>query len=121
ITPLKNDHVRFSLLAAIAIFTAVFLFIKKRNDYTTAIKVVLIIVIAVLVAYLHVLAVRTGLLCFYLSFFIFIGWLLWNKKHLIRSVSLLLLIIALPIASWFALPTFKNRIRYFNYDISFVK
>ena len=121
ITPLKNDHVRFSLLAAIAIFTAIFLIIKKRNDYTTALKVFLVITVTALVVFLHVLAVRTGLACFYLSLFIFIGWLLWNKRYVIRSISLLLVIIALPVVSYFALPTFKNRVRYFNYDISFVK
>ena len=121
ITPLKNDHVRFSLLVAIAIFTAIFLILKKRNDYTTALKVFLFITLSALVVFLHVLAVRTGLVCFYLSLFIFIGWLLWNKKYLVRSISLLLVIIVLPVASYFALPTFKNRIRYFNYDISFVK
>jgi O-antigen ligase len=121
ITPLKNDHVRFSLLAAIAIFTALFLIIKKRNDYTTALKVFLVITVTALVVFLHVLAVRTGLVCFYLSLLIFIGWLLWNKKYVVRSISLLLVIIALPVVSYFVLPTFKNRVRYFNYDISFVK
>ena len=121
ITPLKNDHVRFSLLAAIAIFTAIFFFIKKRNDYNTALKLLLIITIPGLAAYLHVLAVRTGLLCFYLSLFIFVGWLFWNKKHLARSLALLFAIIAVPVASYFVLPTFKNRVRYFNYDIAFAK
>jgi O-antigen ligase len=121
ITPLKNDHVRFSLLAAIAIFTAIFLFIKKRDDYRTAVKIFLIIVIAGLVAYLHVLAVRTGLVCFYLSLLLFIGWLLWNKQHILRNLALLLVTIVLPVVSYFLLPTFKNRIRYFNYDISFAK
>jgi O-antigen ligase len=121
VTPLKNDHVRFSLLAANAIFTAIFLFIKKRNDYSTVLKAFLLVVIGGLVVYLHVLAVRTGLLCFYLSAFIFLGWLLWNRKHMARTIVLLLVIIVLPVVSYFALPTFKNRVRYFNYDISFAK
>ena len=120
LTPLKNDHVRFSLLVAIAIFTAIFLFIQKRN-YSSGTKFFLLLAVTAFVAYLHVLAVRTGLLCFYISALIFIGWLLWNKQHLARSIFSLLVIISLPVISYFVLPTFKNRIRYFNYDISFAK
>jgi len=121
VTPMKNDHVRFSLLVSIAIFTGIFILYKKIDLVKTATRVMLITVIIALVIYLHVLAVRTGLLCFYLSILIFISWLIWNKEHVVRSLAFLLVLAALPVISWFALPTFKNRIRYFNYDISFAK
>jgi O-antigen ligase len=119
-TPVKNDHVRFSLLVSIAIFTAAFLFLaNKRSTKTT--RIFLVIVIIAFAVYLHVLAVRTGLICFYLSLLVFAGWLIWNRRHALRSFFLLVVLIGLPISAYFLFPTFKNRIRYFNYDISFAR
>jgi O-antigen ligase len=120
-SPVKNDHVRFSLLVAIAIFTATFLYIKNKNRYTAPVNYLLWFLVFAFIVYLHILAVRTGLICFYLSLVVFIAWLIWNKQHLIRSFLLLLVFVAFPVASYFLFPTFKNRIRYFNYDISFAK
>jgi O-antigen ligase len=118
-TPLGNDHVRFSLLIAIGIITSIFLLLRTRRK-----KIVVILLLTVttgLVIYLHVLAVRTGLLCFYIGVFVFTGWLAWNHRHKTKYALLLLLVLLLPIISWFIFPTFKNRVSYLKYDLSFVR
>jgi O-antigen ligase len=120
-TPLGNDHVRFSLLVAIAILTAVFLLRKNTRNFTKTIFVLLLIITAVQVIYLHVLAVRTGLVCFYVAVFAFFGWFLWNRRHKIKYALLFVLMLSLPVLSYFIFPTFKNRISYLKYDLSFVR
>lgn len=120
-TPIGNDHVRFSLSVSVAILAAIVLFITNRNYFSKATGNFLWILIAGLGIYLHVLAVRTGLLCFYTSLLIFIAWSLWNQKNKIRSVFFLCLLLSFPVIAYFIFPTFKNRISYLKYDLSFVR
>lgn len=113
-TPLENDHVRFSLLVSIALFTVIYLLVKQY-------RLSLLIIAILFTVYLHLLAVRTGLLCFYSGIFIFILWLLFKRANKLRSAILLLLLLLLPVIAYFSFPTFKNRISYLRYDFSFVK
>src|SRR5689334_1131481 len=118
-TPLGNDHVRFSLLVVIAIFMITFLLVKPAGNFKKIIKVVLFILAVVHIIYLHMLAVRTGLMCFYLGIFILLVWLLIHHKR--KNFFLLTLSLFLPVAAYFILPTFKNKISYLRYDLSFVQ
>jgi hypothetical protein len=120
-TPLGNDHVRFSLLVSIAILTAVFLSVQNQKRSAKGIGVGLWVAVALLTIYLHVLAARTGLICFYLGALIAIGWLLAKLKNSWRYAWVLVLIVAIPLISWFVFPTFKNRISYLQYDLSSIK
>jgi O-antigen ligase len=118
-TPLGNDHVRFSLLVAIAILTGIFLFLRRNNKTVIGIVVVLLFsMIGVGIIYLHVLAVRTGLICFYFTILFFTGWL-WNRRSKIRFF--LIACLFFPLIAYFIFPTFKNRISYLKYDISLVQ
>ena len=117
-TPLGNDHVRFSLLVAVSILACIFLFIRN-NEIFKRIDAVLLVVIAVIeTIYLHVLAVRTGLICFYIAISFFFGWL-WNRRSKLKF--LLLVCLLLPMISYLIFPTFKNRISYLKYDLAFVQ
>lgn len=120
-TPLGNDHVRFSLLVAIAIVTSIFLWIKKSTDSDKTLSIILAIVSLIDIVYLHILAVRTGLICFYISLFAFIISLLKNSKHKLKYLLLLSLILILPFSSYLLFPTFKNRLSYMRYDLSFIR
>ncbi|HET9823748.1 MAG TPA: O-antigen ligase family protein, partial [Chitinophagaceae bacterium] len=117
-TPLNNDHVRFSLLVSLGILTSVFLLTEKHKKVTEALVGVLSVITLVFIVYLHVLAVRTGLICFYLGSIIFMIWFLRKVKNRLRYAWLLVFVILLPLVSWFAFPTFKNRISYLKYDLS---
>jgi len=120
-TPLGNDHVRFSLFIAIAILTTAFLIIKYRRFYSKPFLVLLIFGFAVFVLYLHILAVRTGLFCFYFGSLACIIALLWNRKHKWKYALLLLGIVSLPFIFYFTLPTLKNRVSYLKYDLALVQ
>lgn len=118
-TPLGNDHVRFSLLVVIAIFTIVFLLTERGKNFKKITRALLITLAIINILYLHLLAVRTGLFCFYLGVFIFLVWLLSQHKR--KNFFLLFLIFSLPVTCYFIFPTFKNKIHYFKYDLSFVQ
>jgi O-antigen ligase len=120
-TPLGDDHVRFSLLVSIAILTAVFLSAQEETKKAKGVLIGLWLAVLLLVIYLHVLAARTGLICFYVGAFITVAWLVAKAKNSWRYAWVLVLIIAIPFVSWFAFPTFKNRISYIRYDLSSIK
>ena len=118
-TPLGNDHVRFSLLVVIAIFTIIFLLVRAEEHLKKNTRAVLFILAVIHIMYLHVLAVRTGLVCFYLGVIILLVWLL--SHHNRKSFFLLVLCLFLPVAAYLIFPTFKNKISYLRYDLSFVQ
>ena len=61
-SPLENDHIRFSWLVTVAILFGIMLTSMKENRL---LKILLWIINAWFVVYLHILSARTGLLCLY--------------------------------------------------------
>jgi O-antigen ligase len=119
ITPLENDHVRFSWLVSIAILFAGWLWMQRKES--TRMSGLLVLAIVWLIVFLHVLAARTGLLCFYIILLASVIWIISQKVKPAYGAGLLVLLVALPIAAWFILPTFRNKIKYFRYDFEYVK
>jgi O-antigen ligase len=119
ITPLNNDHVRFSWMVNIAIIACCYLYAQYRKFKTNSWLILLVAVC--LVIFLHILAARTGLLSFYGGLLLFIC--IEGRKRLklqwIMTGSLFILL--LPVAAYFILPSFRNRIQYFNYERHFFK
>lgn len=114
-TAFKNDHLRFSLLVSICILLCFWLI---EHGYK-AVRVVAAVIAFWLAIFLHILAVRTGLLCFYAILVVFFFRILFLKKtgFLLPLLGLMLL---LPILAYSFLPTFQNRIKYLLYDHSFI-
>ncbi len=120
LTPLENDHVRFSWLVSVAILTAICILYTKRNS--PRITVILLSFILVwLIVFLHLLAARTGLFCFYIILLVAAGWFIYKKMQWRYAVSLLILLFALPVAAYRLMPTFQNRVKYFKYDLGYFK
>jgi hypothetical protein len=65
-----------------------------------------------LIVYLHVLAAKTGVLGLYIVSAIFL-WKQVSGKWRLYGLMILLL---LPILSWFLLPSFQNRLRFILWD-----
>ena len=117
-TPLENDHVRFSLVVAIAVVCLVLLLQKYVDRKKWIIPVACILFF---IAYLHVLSARTGLISLYIFLLLAIFHLLINSKKIKWAAGLLALIIVMPVVAWFVFPTFQNRIKYNLYDLSNVR
>lgn len=115
LTPLGDDHIRFSWLVSVAILFLSILLIEYRQtkNYVSVIAGLLVVW---LVVYLHLLAARTGLFSFYIMLCMAAVWLMIKKVRPIFAPVLLLVVIALPIAAYYVMPTFQNRVKYILYD-----
>ncbi|MEO6613059.1 MAG: O-antigen ligase family protein [Chitinophagaceae bacterium] len=119
LTPLENDHVRFSWMVSVAILTAMAMLYAKRSS--RIVLLLLSFVLLWLIVFLHLLAARTGLFSFYIILLVVSGWLIYKKMKWRYGISLLALLIALPFLAYQFMPTFKNRVKYFNYDLGYLK
>jgi O-antigen ligase len=116
-TPLSDDHIRFSWLVSVAILIIALLWKHAASRF----KIILFISGLWLVIYLHVLSARTGLACFYIMLGYFFVQYVFVDRSVKKSVISLALLVVLPTIAWFFVPSFRNRILYFNYDFSYVK
>ncbi len=116
LTPLDNDHVRFSwMIAAGFLLCLFFLQDHKKN------RILFASLALWLAIYLHVLVARTGLFSLYIILFFFLLRFLFQKGKKFTALISAIVLIIIPLLSWFALPTFQNRIKYFIYDFRYVK
>lgn len=113
-TPLDDDHVRFSWLVCLAVITTVLLLDKFPGKYRAVWATLLVIPIV----YLHILSARTGLVMLYVFGLAFALYKARQKPRVSLLVVGVLAIVLL--IGWFCFPTFRNRIKYNLYDISFV-
>jgi O-antigen ligase len=112
-TPLGNDHVRFSWLVAAGIVIGWLLLQQTTTVWKRRLGMGLI---GFLVLYLHLLAARTGLLCFYLALLLYLLHRLQTDRR--RLLPLASGLIALPLLALLLFPTLRNRISYNRYDLS---
>ena len=115
-TPLENDHVRYSLIVAIAAMClCVFMnaLIPPKKWFIPVVPLV------ILIAYLHILSARTGLISLYIFLVVVVFYMIFKNKK--RLFVLPILLVVMPIAAWFLFPTFQNRIRYNIYDLSNIR
>jgi O-antigen ligase len=113
-TPLENDHVRFSWLVFLAIVFCGWLYYIYRGNRPFQFLLVLIAIWFII--YLHLLAARTGLISFYLGLFILAIYILLKKSKKIYAITILIVLLALPVLAYFLLPSFHNRVDFFNYE-----
>lgn len=118
LTPLENDHVRYSWLVSVAIALCCLLFLRTEEKIR---RWLLLLLAVFFVLYLHILSARTGLISFYLFLIIYGGWLLVRSKNRKWAAGIALLVLALPLVAFYTLPTFKARLQYHVYDLSFVR
>jgi O-antigen ligase len=118
LTPLENDHVRFSWMVSVAAMTCFLLLhlIKQK-----VLGILLGVLAAFFIIYLHVLAARTGMISLYIFLLLYAGWALLKKRSVQTAAIVFALFISLPVLAYFTVPTLQNRIRYLVYDLSFVQ
>ena len=113
----KRDHIRASLSISLFIIWGVYVWpsLDRRS-----LKWFIGSCIAILVVYLHILAVKSGLVSLYLFF---IGWgfyMLFFKKKLAG----LIILVGLPAIFFLAnsfMPTFRERVNYIEFTIFMFK
>jgi hypothetical protein len=117
LTPLQNDHVRFSWMVAVAVLLCLW-FVETGKKWQRLMAAFLALWFSF---YLHLLAARTGLLSLYLVLLFYAGWKLFKSRNKAVVAITVAIALAMPLLAWYALPTFQNRIKYFMYDHSFIR
>ena len=118
ITPLENDHVRFSWLISVTILMAGWHWIKRKKQ-DKIISWLLPVTAVWLIVFLHILAARTGILSFYITVLIAVLWRIVKRVKILQTITLATALIVLPVGAYFLLPTFHNRVQYFIYDLGY--
>ncbi len=120
LTPLDNDHVRFSWLVAIAILLTAWTCIQQRKK-NIILSLIMGVGAAWLIVFLHILAARTGLFSFYILSLGTAIWLILRKMKWRQALLLLGLLVILPVTAYYTLPSFQNRVKYISYEFDFFK
>ncbi|MBS1919898.1 MAG: O-antigen ligase family protein [Bacteroidetes bacterium] len=118
VTPLENDHVRFSWMLAVSVLVTVWLWLEKKNESNRNNRLLLILLVWQII-FLHILAARTGLICFYAMAFIAGFGFILRKRKIKQAIPFLFLLIILPVIAYLVIPTFQNRVKYFLYDLPY--
>jgi len=107
--PMYDDHVRFSWLVVVLFAMLLDRILKKTVIQERWILAGLLVY---LIVYLHVLAAKTGVLGLYIVSAIF----LWKQVSGKWRLYGLIILLMLPVVSWFLLPSFQSRLRFILWD-----
>ncbi|WP_165903557.1 O-antigen ligase family protein [Hymenobacter gummosus] len=118
IMPTVPDHIRFSLLIALSI--AVGAVMLNRKVLTGWRRAAVLGATIFLAGFMHLLAVRSGLVALYVLAVVAIGYLL-KKQAWRKAAAVTALMVLLPIVSYFTLPTFYNKYHNTKDDASRVE
>jgi len=107
---MSNDHVRYAWLLVIAY--AWLLYELVRGEISGKMRSVGYIFLLYLVIFIHVLAAKTGLLGFYMVTATAILSIVPARFRAWSQAAF----IAIPLVSWFLLPSFQNRVKFVIWD-----
>ncbi len=111
------SHVRYSLMIAFACLCAAYLyqqgFVMKFRWERWA----LLGACAFLAVFLHVLAVRSGLLAFYICLIYLAIRNLWHMRKPLWAIGWLAAVLVIPLLSYLYVPTLRAKVHYMRYDL----
>ncbi len=115
--PTPRNHIRYSLLTAWAVMCGIYLFLQKYTLRFSWERWLIGGSTVFLIIFLHILSVKSGLLLLYCSLGFALLQYIWMNKAYIPGLIGLALLVALPIVAYNTMPSFKNKIDYFRYDM----
>ncbi len=111
------NHIRYSLMVSFAIFIAYYLFGLKFFLRYPWERWLIAGLGFYLMCFLHLLAVRSGLVAFYLCVFYLIFNHIFRRRQLKTALCLSTIVLMLPILAYVMLPSVKAKITYMKYDL----
>ncbi len=119
VMPTEPDHIRFSLLITLAIAAGVLFLVNKavRVEWRSVVTGA----VGFLTLFLHMLAVRSGEMTFYALGGLAILWLVLHKRQWKQAGALAVALVLLPVFSFVAFPTFRNKVYNTQEDVGKVK
>lgn len=111
-------HVRYSYFVAMSILFSSYLYLTDYQYKRFLNKYVFAVIGLLLLVFIHVLAVRTGIISIYITVMVMaLYYILKHRKYTI-GVTAIVLIIVIAGLSYTYLPSIKNKINYISWDIT---
>ncbi len=115
--PVPMNHIRFSLLLAFSIINGVILYQSNFYlKYKWEQKLLLFCTIFLFIG-IHILTVRSGLVCLYLAIAVLGVRFIWLTKRYILLLGLFGFIFLVPSLAYYFVPSVQNKIHYALYDL----
>lgn len=111
------NHIRYSLMVSFAIVSGFYLFTKKFYLQYPLERWLILAVTIFLIYFLHLLAVRSGIVATYLCGIYMIFYFVFRIKNLKTALVLLAMILVIPTIAYFIVPSVKAKINYMQYDL----
>lgn len=116
VLPTPVHHIRFSLMAVYAFALGLYFWEQSFFVWFRQEKIAVLILTLFLFVFLHILAVRSGLLALYLVLaYQFVRYIVRSKKYLI-GVSIAALLLGFTIAAFYYIPTLHNKKGYTEHN-----
>lgn len=109
-------HTRFSMFITGSILCGFYLWREKFRWKVPYENTLLLSALVFQIVFLHILAVRTGILSFYLITIFALFFYLFRLGKFRTGVVALLIALSLPVISYYAFPSIKNKFAYVRYD-----
>jgi O-antigen ligase len=114
--PVPRNHIRFSLLLALSIFSGAWLWWRRFYWRFAWERKVLLGVLLALFAFMHLLSVRSGLVALYAGLFFSIFWVIFHTGRWKMGLAALAFVCLCPVVAWKTMPSLQQRIAYMRYD-----
>lgn len=114
VMPTPVLHIWYSYLIGLA---CVLSFVLIGESVQRHWKRIALICFVVLTVFIHILAVRTGVLGIYLSLFFIAASYIIKGIQIKKTLIITFVLIVGVVASWYYIPTIQNRWQYMRYDL----
>lgn len=119
VIPTPIMHSRYSIMVAVAIYCGGYINSKLRDSLRN--RMIYGIGTVLMVLFLHILAVRTGLVSFYISLLIVMVWYIIRSRHYLWGILGLLVVCGMVASSLLHIPTLRNKLSYTIYSINQIR
>ncbi len=116
VIPTPIDHVRFSLMVVFSSIAGLHLFSNRFHIKYPWERHIILGMVVFLILFLHILAVRSGLLTLYIAFLYLLAHYTLKTRKWGIGLGFLAGLVVLPVASWFIFPTLQNKLTYAHHD-----
>lgn len=117
VMPTPMNHVRYSILAALAVYTTYYL-VRQRAFFSRYIKAIIIFAGIFLFIFIHLYSVRSGILALYAIVCTEIGLFLFKKRAYKKGLIALSLLFLSGLVAMSLSPTLKNKLINTQQDLN---
>jgi O-antigen ligase len=110
--PTPMDHIKYSLFISFAIMAGLIVLLSREVLFFRGEKILFGSLLLYLFIFLHLLAVRSGIVILYVNLGVYILHILARRKQYLLGSAALLILLSMPVGAYFSLPTFRAKVDY---------